>query len=261
MASTIPYLRRAAISATDHHPAPATRLVTVTLSLRHEAPAGSGSDMTYVASGHSRRATPTAPPCSTAAGSAPGRYRPERRPQLRARAWSSTHVACAVHTSTRIDMASWDLDPGEWSSFNSLGWYPRHRSDALRARSTRPGAPLPPSQIGWLFCFVYCFHDYTRNELISHLFRLQGRGADRRGRRGTIGQRASRQYRSTTSSSVKAPNRETEVPRAAIHPCHQPCARCTRTAKTMAGIGLTSVSQRILQLNHMNQRRSFATWT
>ena len=35
---TIPDLRRAAISATDHHTAPATRLVTVTLRLRHDGP-------------------------------------------------------------------------------------------------------------------------------------------------------------------------------------------------------------------------------
>ena len=31
------------------------------------------------------------------------------------------------------------------NAFNRLGWYPRHRSDALRTRSARPGAPLPPS--------------------------------------------------------------------------------------------------------------------
>ena len=47
----------------------------------------------FVASRHASRAAgawhnaATAPPCSTAASSAPVRYRPERRPQLRARAW------------------------------------------------------------------------------------------------------------------------------------------------------------------------------
>jgi hypothetical protein len=92
-----------------------TRDGHVTSSARR-APAGSGSDMTYrkcrIGAFPARNANGA--PCSTAAGSAPGRYRPERRPQLRARAWSSTHVACAVHTSTRIDMASWglELDPG-----------------------------------------------------------------------------------------------------------------------------------------------------
>jgi hypothetical protein len=40
---------------------------------------------------------------------------------------------------------------------NSLVWYPRHRSDALRARSTRPGAPLPPS----LMSLFYTFYRYV----------------------------------------------------------------------------------------------------
>ncbi len=60
------------------------------------APAGSGSGMMHIHTSHPgmhpgriRRATPQRRrACSTAgASSAPGRYRPERRPQLRARAW------------------------------------------------------------------------------------------------------------------------------------------------------------------------------
>ena len=57
------------------------------------APAGSGSDVTYHDMSHrgpmrsAQRQRQRRRACSTAASSAPGRYRPERRPQLRARAW------------------------------------------------------------------------------------------------------------------------------------------------------------------------------
>ena len=97
--ATQPTLRRSVCSLTLNRVLLAVGRETSGPASALRAPAGSGSDVTYHDMSHrgrmrsaqrqrqGQRRRHGRRACSTAASSAPGRYRPERRPQLRARAW------------------------------------------------------------------------------------------------------------------------------------------------------------------------------